>query len=93
MRCATGGISVQIEFLREFTPIIFLGWMNRRVALEDALMEAPDDFHHPFQPYPIQRDFMRSLYAVIESKAVGIFESPTGTVLACPSLIDARALC
>ena len=43
-------------------------------------MDPPDEFHHPFHPYQIQRDFMRDLYSAIESKAVGIFESPTGTV-------------
>ena len=43
-------------------------------------MEAPEDFHHPFRPYTIQKDFMKALYSTLESKSVGIFESPTGTV-------------
>lgn len=43
-------------------------------------MESPEDFHHPFHPYQIQKDFMRGLYSTLESKCVGIFESPTGTV-------------
>ena len=38
------------------------------------------DFHHPFQPYNIQLEFMNGLYECIEHKQVGIFESPTGTV-------------
>src|ERR1700761_7881011 len=37
------------------------------------------DFSHPYQPYSIQLEFMRSLYNCIEDKKVGIFESPTGT--------------
>ena len=44
------------------------------------VMEAPDNFHHPFHPYPIQIDFMKGLYSALQSKSVGIFESPTGTV-------------
>ncbi|KAF2147016.1 uncharacterized protein K452DRAFT_330380 [Aplosporella prunicola CBS 121167] len=37
------------------------------------------DFHHPFQPYAIQMEFMNALYECIEQGKVGIFESPTGT--------------
>ncbi|KAF2102085.1 TFIIH basal transcription factor complex helicase subunit [Rhizodiscina lignyota] len=37
------------------------------------------DFHHPYQPYDIQRDFMTALYQCLEDGKVGIFESPTGT--------------
>jgi hypothetical protein len=44
-------------------------------------MESPEDFHHPFTPYQIQTDFMKALYSTLESKSVGIFESPTGTVI------------
>ncbi|KAF7185625.1 ATP-dependent DNA helicase chl1 [Pseudocercospora fuligena] len=40
---------------------------------------APKEFHHPFQPYDIQQQFMEALYDCIEHKQVGIFESPTGT--------------
>ena len=43
-------------------------------------MEPPEDFHHPFHPYQIQKEFMKALYSTLESKSVGIFESPTGTV-------------
>ncbi|EON69697.1 hypothetical protein W97_08957 [Coniosporium apollinis CBS 100218] len=38
------------------------------------------DFHHPYQPYDIQKRFMSALYDCIEEGKVGIFESPTGTV-------------
>ena len=38
------------------------------------------NFHHPFEPYDIQVEFMNALYDCIEHKQVGIFESPTGTV-------------
>jgi chromosome transmission fidelity protein 1 len=40
---------------------------------------APKDFHHPFQPYSIQQEFMQAVYDCIEDGKVGIFESPTGT--------------
>ncbi|KAF2402582.1 DNA repair helicase [Trichodelitschia bisporula] len=36
------------------------------------------DFHHPYTPYPIQRQLMAALYECIEEGKVGIFESPTG---------------
>jgi chromosome transmission fidelity protein 1 len=36
-------------------------------------------FHHPYQPYAIQADFMSALYDTLDSKKIGIFESPTGT--------------
>lgn len=37
------------------------------------------DFHHPYTPYDIQREFMAALYACLNEGKVGIFESPTGT--------------
>ena len=37
-----------------------------------------EDFHHPFTPYEIQLQFMRSLYACLEEGKVAVFESPTG---------------
>jgi chromosome transmission fidelity protein 1 len=40
--------------------------------------ERPRNFHHPYEPYPIQLDFMNALYDCIEKGQVGIFESPTG---------------
>ena len=39
----------------------------------------PKNFHHPFQPYDIQQQFMQAVYDCIENGKVGIFESPTGT--------------
>ncbi len=39
-------------------------------------------FGFPFEPYPIQVDFMRGLYSTIYQRKHGIFESPTGTVIA-----------
>jgi chromosome transmission fidelity protein 1 len=36
------------------------------------------DFHHPYQPYDIQLQFMTELYNTIEDGKIGIFESPTG---------------
>ncbi|KAK7931039.1 helicase C-terminal domain-containing protein [Apiospora marii] len=39
------------------------------------------DFHHPYTPYDVQEQFMRSVYDVLETGdgQVGILESPTGT--------------
>lgn len=44
-------------------------------------MEPKKTFKFPFEPYPIQLDFMRNLYDCLEQGKLGIFESPTGTVL------------
>ncbi|KAH0388007.1 ATP-dependent RNA helicase CHL1, partial [Aureobasidium melanogenum] len=53
-------------------------------------MEGSEKFHHPYEPYDIQLQFMRALYDCIEQGKIGIFESPTGTgkslSLACGSL-------
>ena len=38
-----------------------------------------DPISFPFEPYPQQRDLMRSIYDCIEKSSVGCFESPTGT--------------
>lgn len=40
------------------------------------------DFHHPFTPYDVQEQFMKTVYDVLEAGNghIGILESPTGTV-------------
>ncbi len=43
-------------------------------------LKPPAQFPFPFEPYDIQRDFMRELYLALEGGKIGIFESPTGTV-------------
>lgn len=43
-------------------------------------LQPPEEFPFPFQPYDIQKDFMRNLYMALERGCIGIFESPTGTV-------------
>ena len=51
--------------------------------MENDLLKAlqpPEEFPFPFQPYDIQKDFMRNLYIALERGCVGISESPTGTV-------------
>ena len=37
------------------------------------------NFHHPYEPYNIQNDFMNAVYDCLDTGKVGIFESPTGT--------------
>ena len=37
------------------------------------------DFHHPYEPYDIQEQFMNAVYDCLEDGKIGIFESPTGT--------------
>jgi len=48
--------------------------------VDGAGVQPSQPFSFPFEPYPIQRDFMNELYQVLENKKLGIFESPTGTV-------------
>lgn len=43
-------------------------------------LTSPEQFDFPFKPYQIQYEFMKKLYQLIESRSLGIFESPTGTV-------------
>lgn len=40
------------------------------------------DFHHPYTPYDVQLEFMKTAYGVLQAGngQVGILESPTGTV-------------
>ena len=38
-----------------------------------------EEFAFPFEPYGVQKDFMKNLYDTIEKRKIGIFESPTGT--------------
>lgn len=48
------------------------------------------DFHHPYTPYDVQEQFMKTVYDVLETGKgqVGILESPTGTVSLLNSQID-----
>lgn len=50
------------------------------MAAGQSELRPPEEFPFPFQPYAIQKDFMRELYLTLERSYVGIFESPTGTV-------------
>lgn len=51
-----------------------------------------NNYNHPYKPYEIQKEFMNSLYEVLQdvNVKVAIFESPTGTgktlSLLCPSI-------
>lgn len=49
-------------------------------ASEETATRRDIDFHHPYTPYPIQEEFMYTVYKVIEDGKIGILESPTGTV-------------
>ena len=42
----------------------------------------------PYEPYPIQRDFMQALYETIDAGQIGLFESPTGVAFLCPSRLS-----
>ena len=48
------------------------------------------DFHHPYEPYDVQQELMKTVYDCIANGKIGIFESPTGTgkslSLICSSL-------
>lgn len=50
------------------------------MAADLGELRPPEEFPFPFQPYDIQKDFMRELYLTLDRGHVGIFESPTGTV-------------
>jgi len=43
-----------------------------------AHMAADFTFHHPYEPYEVQKQLMRAVYSCLEDSKVGIFESPTG---------------
>lgn len=61
-------------------------------AVEDVSKSLGDlNFHHPFTPYDVQEQFMRTVYDVLETGdgQIGILESPTGTV-STPSPIGLR---
>ncbi|KAM4055814.1 helicase [Hirsutella rhossiliensis] len=79
--------------------------MERVPLSPSAVMDATDDgpqdaargleeldFHHPYTPYHVQEQFMKTAYQVLEAGEgqVGILESPTGTgkslSLICASL-------
>ncbi|ODM93421.1 putative ATP-dependent RNA helicase DDX11-like protein 8 [Orchesella cincta] len=51
-------------------------WMIPEETLDPPEAES---FKFPFNPYPIQIDFMKALFTALEGRKLGIFESPTGT--------------
>ncbi len=51
------------------------------LEVEDSKLEIPKDFSFPGTPYSIQKDFMEALFSALDNRALGIFESPTGTVI------------
>ena len=65
---------------------------NRTVPVTEADEDGPVDFHHPYTPYDVQLQFMKTVYNVLQAGngQIGILESPTGTgkslSLICASL-------
>lgn len=54
--------------------------------IDSLHLPAPETFAaFPYQPYDIQLELMKSLYAALEDRKVAILESPTGTV--CHSVL------
>jgi hypothetical protein len=47
------------------------------------MQDASPDFNFPFPPYPTQKELMKRIYSTIDSREIGILESPTGTVFKC----------
>ncbi|KAA0166599.1 hypothetical protein FNF31_01377 [Cafeteria roenbergensis] len=43
------------------------------------MAEPEGGFPFPFEPYDVQRQLMRAMWEAIETRKVGVFESPTGT--------------
>jgi chromosome transmission fidelity protein 1 len=57
--------------------------MASTTAIDDATHRLERlDFHHPYTPYDVQEQFMRTVYDVLDrgQGQVGVLESPTGTV-------------
>ncbi|XP_053400123.1 ATP-dependent DNA helicase DDX11-like isoform X2 [Mercenaria mercenaria] len=52
---------------------------SNKVMYSSEPVEVPAVFPFPFEPYDIQKGFMRELYTCLQQGRVGIFESPTGT--------------
>lgn len=65
---------------------------SRTVPLTGENEDGGVDFHHPFSPYHVQLQFMKTVYDVLQAGngQIGILESPTGTgkslSLICASL-------
>ncbi len=56
---------------------LLAAWRTKLTAMNDN--QTTRDFHHPYEPYNIQKEFMNAVYDCLEDGKVGIFESPTGT--------------
>lgn len=50
------------------------------------------DYHHPFVPYHVQKQFMSTVYKCLEEGKVGVLESPTGTVSHFLPVLFSRAV-
>jgi hypothetical protein len=65
--------------------------MNEEID-RSLLVPETSSFGFPFEPYPIQFEFMRGLYSTLQQRKHGIFESPTGTVNSLSNRIEAADL-
>ena len=54
---------------------------DRIVPLDASDKDGAVDFHHPYTPYDVQLEFMKTVYNVLQAGngQIGILESPTGT--------------
>ena len=66
------------DYIYRRSPDAFIS-LNIVMTADPTTTSARKNFHHPYQPYDIQYEFMTALYECIEDGQVGIFESPTGT--------------
>lgn len=74
-----GAITWESHFLVPGVPTsstVYFYPFNCSLIFPESIMDR--DFHHPFVPYEIQRQFMNNLYGCLEDGKVAVFESPTG---------------
>ena len=84
--CSENKGADQLRGYREADLRLCFAYAKSRLAHNEAHIFAepevdiPSDFPFPFEPYNIQKGFMKEVYRCLELGKVGIFESPTGTV-------------
>ena len=62
------------------TPHALLDLLSSMTSLPSPSARTCRDYHHPYDPYDIQLQFMDALYETLQNGyKIGMFESPTGT--------------